>query len=138
VPGVTPLKPIAPRPKVVPPATAGSTASSSVLLLPKPKLAFECYTPGDIGIGGPCVALNRDTRLTVKAGEPIPAATSLRFTRNRDFKAEIAIGPMRKGQSRRLMVPREVCGGVVETEIEVQVSRGNHVVDTRGPYLMRC
>lgn len=138
VPGVTPLKPIAPRPAVSSSVTAGSAASSSVLLLPKPRLAFECYTPGDIGSGGPCVAFNRETRLTVKASEPIPAATSLRFTRNRDFKAEIAIGPMRKGQSKRLIIPRQVCGGVVETEIEVQVTRGNHVVDTRGPYLMRC
>lgn len=138
VPGVTPLKPIVPKPVVPPAIPAASTASTSVLLLPKPRLSFECYTPGDIGVGGPCVALNRETRLTVKAGEPIPAATSLRFTRNRDFKAEIAIGPMRKGQSRRLMIPRQVCGGVVETEIEVQIARGNHVVDTRGPYLMRC
>lgn len=138
VPGVTPLKPIVPKPVVPSALSAASAASTSVLLLPKPRLSFECYTPGDIGVGGPCVALNRDTRLTVRAGEPIPAATSLRFTRNREFKAEIAIGPMGKGQSRRLMIPRQVCGGVVETEIEVQVARGNHVVDTRGPYLMRC
>lgn len=138
VPGVTSLKPLVPTPVVPPALPAASAASSSVLLLPKPKLSFECYTPGDIGVGGPCVALNRETRLTVKAGEPIPAATSLRFIRNRDFKAEIAIGPMRKGQSKRLMIPRQVCGGVVDTEIEVQIARGNHVVDTRGPYLMRC
>ncbi|MFP5328935.1 MAG: hypothetical protein ACLGHC_02190 [Alphaproteobacteria bacterium] len=138
VPGITPLKPIAPPPPAPPSVHAASTPSSSVLLLPKPKLSFECYTPGDIGVGGPCVALNRETRMTVKAGEAIPAATSLRFTRNREFRAEIAIGPMRKGQTRRLMVPRQVCGGVVDTEIEIQVARGNHVVDTRGPYLMRC
>lgn len=138
VPGITSLKPIAPPPPAPPAAQAASTASSSVLLLPKPKLSFECYTPGDIGVGGPCVALNRETRMTVKAGEAIPAATSLRFARNREFRAEIAIGPMRKGQSKRLMVPRQVCGGVVDTEIEIQVARGNHVVDTRGPYLMRC
>ena len=137
VPGVTAMNPIVPPP-VRAPAMTASAASSPAILLPKPKLAFECYTPGDIGTGGPCIALNRDTRLTVKAGEPIPAATSLRFTRNRDFKAEVAIGPMRKGQSVRLLIPRQVCGGVVETEIEVQIARGNYVVDTRGPYLMRC
>jgi hypothetical protein len=134
VPGVTPLKPL-PRPTAS--ATTGSSLSSA-LLLPKPKLAFECYTPGDLGVGGPCVALNRETRLTVKAGEAIPAATSLRFTRRGEFRTEVQLGPMRKGQSRRLVMPREVCGGVVETEIQIQVARGSHPVDTRGPYLMRC
>lgn len=134
IPGVTPLKPI-PRPTA---STAVATSLSSALLLPKPKLTFDCYTPGDIGIGGPCVALNRDTRLTVKAGEAIPAATSLRFTRRGEFRTEVQLGPMRKGQSRRLVIPREVCGGVVETEIQIQVARGSHPVDTRGPYLMRC
>ena len=134
VPGVTPFKPI-PRPTASASAVPGP---SSGLLLPKPKLAFECYTPGDIGSGGPCVALNRDTRLTVKAGEAIPAATSLRFTRKGEFRTEVPLGPMRKGQSRRLIMPREVCGGVVETEIQIQVARGGHPVDTRGPYLMRC
>ena len=134
VPGVTPLKPI-PRPTA---AASTSSTPRSMLLLPKPKLAFECYTPGEIGIGGPCIALNRDTRLTVKAGEAIPAATSLRFTRRGEFRTEVRLGPMRKGQSRRLIIPREVCGGVVETEIQIQVARGSHPVDTRGPYLMRC
>jgi len=136
IPGVTPLAPI-PR-KPTGPVAVASSAASSALLLPKPKLSFHCYTPGDIGSGGPCTAMNRDTRITIKAGEPIPAATSLRFTRNRDFRAEVAIGPMRKGQSSRIVVPREVCGGVVDTEIEIQVARGGHSVDTRGPYLMRC
>jgi hypothetical protein len=74
----------------------------------------------------------------VKAGEAIPAATSLRFTRRGEFRTEVQLGPMRKGQSRRLIMPREVCGGVVETEIQIQVARGGHPVDTRGPYLMRC
>lgn len=124
-----------PRPKAsAPPATPASSA----LLLPKPRLAFTCYTPGEIGIGGPCVTFNRETRITIKAGEIIQPATSLRFLRNRDFRAEVQVGPMRKGQSKRVIVPREVCGGVVDTEIEIAVARGGHVVDTRGPYLMRC
>lgn len=125
-----------PRPLASLPRTV--TPASSPLLLPKPRLGFECYTPGDIGVGGPCVTMNRDTRLTIKAGELIQPATSLRFLRSRELRAEIQIGPMRKGQSKRIVVPRDVCGGVVTTEIEIQVARGTHVVDTRGPYLMRC
>ncbi len=116
-----------------------SAAASSPLLLPKPRLAFDCYTPGDLGSGGPCVIFTRDTRLTVKAGEAIPAATSLRFIRRGgDTRAEVPLGPLRKGQLARLGVPQEVCGGVVETEIEIQVARGGYAVDRRGPYLMRC
>lgn len=124
-----------PRPKASVPAT---TPASSALLLPKPRLAFSCYTPGEIGIDGPCVTFTRDTRLTIKAGEIIQPATSLRFIRNRDFRAEVQVGPMRKGQAKRVIVPREVCGGVVEAEVEIAVARGGHVVDTRGPYLLRC
>ena len=124
-----------PRPKSGAPA---ATTASSALLLPKPRLSFECYTPGEIGVGGECIVFSRDTRLTVKAGELIQPATSLRFIRNRDFRAEVQIGPMRKGQAKRVTLPQEVCRGVVEAEIEIAVARGTHVVDTRGPYLMRC
>ena len=113
-------------------------ARASSLLGAKPRLTFECYTPGDIGTGGPCTTLGRDTRLTVKAGEPLTGATTLRFRRNGETRAEIALNQMRKGQSVRLVIPRQVCGGVVEAEVEIQVARGGSAVDTRGPYLLRC
>ena len=112
--------------------------ASRPLLGPKPKLTFECYTPGDIGSGGPCTTLGRDTRLTVKAGEPLVGGTTLRFRRNGETRAEVALSDMRKGQSVRLVMPQQVCGGVVEAEVEIQVDRRGSPIDERGPYLLRC
>lgn len=124
-----------PAPVLAPRPVAAATPA---LLAPKPRLTFECYTPGDIGSGGPCTTLSRDTRLTVKAGEPLAAGTGLRFRRYGETRAEVALNQLRKGQSVRLVVPRQVCGGVVEAEVEIQVIRGGNALDTRGPYLLRC
>lgn len=104
----------------------------------KPRLTFECFTPGDIGSGGLCTTLGRDTRLTIKADEPLAGGTALRFRRYGETRAEVALNPMRKGQSVRLVLPQKVCGGVVEAEIEIQVTQGGNAVDTRGPFLLRC
>lgn len=120
---------LAPRP---------ATVAARPQLAAKPRLTFECYTPGDIGSGGPCTTISRDTRLTVKAGEALAAGTALRFRRYGETRAEVALNPMRKGQSVRLVVPQKVCGGVVEAEIEIQISQGGDTVDTRGPFLLRC
>lgn len=134
-----------------PPAAAPSPYSAVPVLAPKPvtvaarpqlaakpRLTFECYTPGDIGSGGPCTTISRDTRLTVKAGEPLAGGTALRFRRHGETRAEVALNQMRTGQSVRLVVPQKVCGGVVEAEIEIQVTQGGNTVDTRGPFLLRC
>lgn len=127
------------RPTMAPVFTRTPVAAAKPsLLAAKPRLTFECYTPGDIGSGGPCTTLGRDTRLTVKAGEPLAGGTTLRFRRNGRTRAELALNQMRKGQSVRLVVPRQVCSGVVEAEVEIQVARGGSAVDTRGPYLLRC
>lgn len=114
------------------------TVAARPQLAAKPRLTFECYTPGDIGSGGPCTTIDRDTRLTVKAGELLAAGTALRFRRYGETRAEVALNQMRKGQSVRLVVPQKVCGGVVEAEIEIQVTQGGNTVDTRGPFLLRC
>ena len=113
-------------------------ASTRPVLAAKPRLAFECYTPGELGSGGQCTTLARDTRLTVQARDPLPAGNSLRFVRNGKTRGEFALGPMRKGQSARLTLPRELCSGVVEAETRIQVVRGGQVLDSLGPYLLRC
>lgn len=127
----------------VPPTVAPATSSNAAMattpvLATRPRLSFECYTPGQIGRGGPCTILGRDTRLTVKAGEALAGATALRFVRNGQSRAELALAQMRKGQSVRLTLPRAVCAGVSEAETEIQVVRGGRVVDSIGPYLLRC
>lgn len=114
------------------------TVAAPPQLAAKPRLTFKCYTPGDIGSGGPCTIIGRDTRLTIGADEPLAGGTALRFRRYGETRAEVALNPMRKGQSVRLVIPQKVCAGVVEAEVEIQVTRGGNSVDTRGPFLLRC
>lgn len=128
----------APVPRTVAPRPSTIGVAATPVLASTPRLSFECYTPGEIGSGGPCTTLGRDTRLTVKAGEALAGATALRFVRNGQSRAELALAQMRKGQVVRLTLPREVCRGVSEAETEIQVVRGGRVVDSIGPYLLRC
>lgn len=115
------------------------------IILTKPRLTFECSTPGEISEGGPCVAFAKDTLLTIRADESVPGGTSLRFLRRGDVRAELALAQMRKGQSRRFRLPPELCAGVTGSKIEIQVLRQGagaagvgQMVDSRGPYQLRC
>lgn len=143
----------APEPKPVPAPAASSAARERVpeparaapaplraaqVPLPNPRLAFECYTPGEIGSGGPCTTLARETRLTVKARDPLPAGIKVRFVRNGESRGELALGAMGKGQAARLTLPRGLCAGVVEAETRIEVIGGGQVLDSAGPYLLRC
>lgn len=103
----------------------------------KPRLAFSCISPEFPG-GGPCVTLTRDTTLSVRAADALAPGVSLRFRRQGDAKAELALGPMRKGQSLRFAMPQQVCSGVVSGEVTIDVVRNGQVVDRQGPSLLRC
>ena len=87
--------------------TAPAAATKSSLATPgppprKPRLTIQCYTPGELGGGGPCISLERDTLLTVRADEDLAGGTRLRFLRRGDDRGEVALAQMRKGQSRRV------------------------------------
>jgi hypothetical protein len=103
----------------------------------KPRLAFSCISPEFPG-GGPCVTISRDTLLSVKAAEALGPGVSLRFVRQGDSKAELALGSMRKGQSLRFAIPQPVCSGVVSSEVVIAVVQAGRVVDRQGPSLLRC
>ena len=127
------------------PTAAAKTLGAPAVILSKPRLTLSCTTPGDITEGGPCIGFARDTSLTIRADETLPAGTSLRFLRRGDIRAEIALAQMRKGQSRRIRLPAEMCAGVTGSNIEIQVVRSppgpsslGQVVDRRGPYQLRC
>jgi hypothetical protein len=137
-PAIAPAAPVAPPARTVPSPSTALPPAAPVAALPKPQLQFHCYTPGQIGSGGPCTVLNRETRLTVRAADALAAGTSLRFSRGGRDRAEVPLGQMRKGQSRTLTLPRELCSGVVEAEAEIRVARSGRVFDTLGPYLLRC
>jgi hypothetical protein len=124
-------------PKPLPPRAVQASGVSPALLA-RPQLGFHCYTPGEIGTGGECVTLNRDTRITVKAGEPLKDAVTVRYIRNGEFRAETALGALRKGQSLRFTLPTPVCKGVPEAEIELEITRAGRVVGKEGPFLLHC
>jgi len=146
--------PSAPTPKVAAPSAGslleGGTSAiaarpsgpilpkaQALPLLPKPKLSFSCMSAEYPG-GGPCVTLTRDTVLTVKSGEALPAGVALQFVRKGEQRAEVALGSMRKGQSVRFDFPRQVCSGVVTSEVDIAILRNGRAVGREGPYLLRC
>lgn len=105
--------------------------------LPKPSLTFQCISP-EYAAGGPCITLGRDTILVVKSGSALAAGISLQFARNGDVRFEKPLGALRKGDTIRFGLPRELCSGVSEGEAEIRVAGSGQVLDTEGPYLLRC
>ena len=110
--------------------------------LPAPKLTFRCMATNSIGAEGPCDQLEREMLVTVRADENVPGGTSLRFLRRGDNRAEVALGALRRGQSQRFSLPARVCQGVTGSRVEIQVVRaassGPQIVDTVGPFELRC
>lgn len=146
-PEITPMPEYAQLPPLPSPVRTPVVAQPSpapAVPLTKPRLTLECSTPGEIAEGGPCLNFAKDTLVTVRAGETLPAGTSLRFVRRGDVRAELALAQMRKGQTRRIKLPAEVCVGVTGSNIEIQILRRanatamGQVVDSRGPYQLRC
>lgn len=123
-------------------ATATVAAVSAVPTLPAPRLTFRCTATTTIAADGPCDLLEREMLLTVRAEENVPGGTSLRFLRRGENRAEVALAALRPGQSQRFSLPARVCQGVSGSRVEIQVVRtansGPQVVDTRGPFELRC
>ena len=141
-PEYTSLPPL-PAPK---PAVIAATGTAAVLpMLARPDLKIECYAPGQIGGPGPCAELERGMFLTVKAGEDIPAGTSLRFLRRGEDRASIDLAQLRKGKALRAMLPQAVCQGVGGSQVQIDIVRkppgaaaSEQVVDSMGPFELRC
>ena len=132
----------APLPAPKPAATAVVSAAPAPPPLPAPRLTLRCMATSTIGAEGPCDLLEREMLLTVRADENIPGGTSLRFLRRGDDRAEVALLSLRRGQTQRFQLPPRVCQGVSGSRVEIQVVRtagsGPQVVDTRGPFELRC
>ena len=137
-----PVVSAAPQFSALPPLPAPTkqapTAIANRPVIAPPRLAFECITPGEIAAGGPCVTLTRDTVVVVESREPLADQVALRFFRDGSTRGEVTLGAMRKGQSRRLRLPMQVCSGVSTGEVAIRIVRAGQVVDTEGPYLLRC
>ncbi len=126
-----------PTAPVAPPHVLAAGASTSVLFLPRPKMSFSCFTPGE-GADGPCTGFTRETLITVKAGEDLPASTALRFVRDGDPKADIELAQLKKGKSAQFAMPTDVCRHAVGGRLELRIVRSGQEVGTDGPYNLNC
>jgi hypothetical protein len=135
-----------PMPTTVTAPTRVLTGSvgGSFVTLPKPHMRFTCFTPGETG-DVPCTDFSRDTMLTVRADEDLPAGTSLRFVRDGDARADVELAQLHKGKSQSLALPPPVCSHVVGGSLEIRVVRSvpaagplGQEVGKDGPYGLRC
>jgi len=128
----------APLPPTPPIAAKPAVAMSSTAAPAKPRLTIRCLEQGELGDGQRCISLERDTQLAIRADEDLAGGASLRFLRRGDLRGEVALVRMRQGQVIRAKLPRELCAGVASSKVEIQIIGSNQVVDTLGPYLLRC
>ncbi len=141
--------PAAPAPAIAP-ASGGAAAKAGAAIakapslapLPAPRLSLSCFSAGDIG-DGPCFGFERDTMITVRAGEPLQN-TALRFVRG-SVEADHPLPALAKGRSARFVLPRAVCAGAVGGSLTIRIVRAPagqpaaaQVVASEGPYNLRC
>jgi len=106
----------------------------------RPRLTIECFVPAEMGGGGPCMSLERETLLIVRANQDLGGGTRLRFLRRGDVRGELNLAQMRQGQSHRYSLPSALCSGVVSSKVEIQIlgPGASQVADTLGPYQLHC
>ena len=131
-----------PMPPPLPAAAAPATTSVLVPAVPL-RLNFGCDTPGDLSSDAPCAEFERETRVTVHAGEDIPAGTLLQFVRNDHPQADVPLGGLRRGGALQIVLPAKVCSGFASGKLELRVVRddGNGApqpLSSEGPYSLRC
>lgn len=139
-----PAAPPAP-PHVIGPAalamTTGTSRKAAVALPlasgPAPKLSFACYSPGDLG-DAPCAEFDRDTMVTITADDNVGSGVLLRFARNGEERASIDLPDLRRGRSLRVALPSEVCAGVGDGRLDLELTRNGELLRSDGPYSLRC
>ena len=131
-----------PMPAPLPPAAATAPIRALIPAV-APRLKFGCDTPGDLSSDAPCAEFDRETTLTVHAGEDVPAGTLLQFVRNDRAQADVPLGGLRRGGAVRVALPANVCRGFTSGKLELRIARedANGVpqpLSTDGPYSLRC
>lgn len=123
---------------------AAAAVAAYVPPLPRPRMTLSCFSAGDIAANGPCFRFDRDTRITVRAGEPLKD-TLLRFVRDGEERADYPLPPLTRGRSASFTLPREVCARAVGGNLSIKIVRGPkgkphlaQVVGTEGPYNLTC
>ena len=131
-----------PPPPAPPPASLAEKQKASAPAVPaaikKPRLTIKCLAPGEKGGGSNCSVIQRNTRLAILADGDLGPGSSLRFLRRGDERGQLALAPMRQGEVTQSRLPPELCAGVASSKVEIQVMGSNQVVDTFGPFTLRC
>lgn len=133
-PEYTTLPPLPIAPTIATPHLLATPAAP----VARPRLTLRCLTPGDLAGEAPCLTLERDTLLTVRADENLAPGLALRFMRKGDERGELALAPLPKGRSVRLKLPTELCRGVSGSRVTIEVLSRGAAADSLGPYDLRC
>ena len=130
----TPVAPSAPLAVITPVVVAALPAPPPAM----PRLTIRCLDNGETGEGSLCTFLQGDTRLAIRADGDLASGAKLRFLRRGDARGEVALAGMRQGQSIRVRLPEQLCVGVSNSKVEIQVVSSNQAVETFGPYKLLC
>lgn len=109
---------------------------------PTLRLTLRCALVGDEGRPMDCDSIDRDTIMVIRAGEAFPGGLDVRFVRNGNSRAEVALPAMKSGQTASLRLPPAVCAGVVRSKIEIQAlgasAPSGSPAGRVGEYDLRC
>ena len=131
-----------PVPVVPAPPTAVATKSTPVTapakVIAKPRLTSDAWMPARAAREGRVSSLSAARGWRSAPIEDLSGSTSLRFLRRGDMKGAIALAAMRQGELIRSKLPDQLCIGVSSSKVEIQILNSNQVVETLGPYRLRC
>ncbi|MEP6983555.1 MAG: hypothetical protein ABI853_07920 [Sphingomicrobium sp.] len=123
-------------PPVSPPAAAQAVAVPGAM----PRLTIRCETPSDLGGPAPCAEFERETRLIIQADGDVPAGALLQFIRNGRTQGDISLAGLGRGGVLRDALPPGVCAGFGAGRLELRIvqAAGAQVLQSEGPYSLRC
>jgi hypothetical protein len=131
---VLPPLPVAPPP---------ATAAPKLVPMDAPRLTFGCDSPADLTTDASCAAFERETMLTVHAGDDVAPGILLQFVRNGRAQAEVPLEGLRRGGKLRMPLPSKVCSGFTSGKLELRIVHSaagslEDVLASDGPYSLRC
>jgi hypothetical protein len=147
---VEPARPVPPPPSALqegystlpplPPPINASQPKAARIIPAAPTLKFACLTPGDLAGAGPCTDFGRDTVLTISAAQDVPAGIALEFVRDGHPQADVDLGGLKRAHGLQVAVPRQICAGFGAGRLDLHVvsKAGGEVLNSDGPYVLRC
>jgi hypothetical protein len=124
----------------VPPVSPPVAAQAAAVPVAMPRLTIRCETPSDLGGPAPCAEFERETRLTIRADGDVPGGPLLQFVRNGRAQGDISLAGLSKGGMLRAALPPSVCAGFGAGRLELRIvqAAGAQVLQSEGPYNLRC